>query len=690
MGIAASAAGGGGTATQEKGGGGEAVTEAFQAFHPGGRESTAAHPEDGGQQEADEGSSREGEERVEHADQGRRWRRRRPRPGDPGRRGNHGEGTAGRCCRREMEDGATAQAMEPDGAGRSRDGPTSRKRRTPSPDAGREPFFGDGVTAANGAGVTTSSGGVARIGAAGGRRGVGRGRDEGSDMEDDEKSRLIRWCKRVSNPQLSAAGSVSGASSGDEERFFAERVLDPAPRTQPAMAFRRGGWRDLGVDICRSGGDFRAAEDVDVGRRNEFSDGVSPVAQNGDAMALVTSTAWPAAGQASISSVNLESKDVSADQVQRPLESRPEGFPGRCVEGKESSATARSLAGGIAHHHVSEQGADMGGQGGVLPGRSTTPPAYYSAADVTAAADVRSPSSYSRQMAVSPTATATKGQTEGHAAFSHRGSPGLGPDSGSGSGPGLEMQTRSWDASCAWSTTDYDGRRERGDGCWTATQPLPSGYGVVSATEPDSVDWQVQPEAMASFFTNVVGLVPPLVGAGARVAARASASGSDSWHHVAQRPHHRYNSRTPPPASVARPEQFQQFPPPLEAVEFRSCGSSGSGDPQSDADGPGKEYIAAAAATAAATAASIAGTAKAVAGAAAAAAVATALEDEEREEEDDDEEAAEMREAQAEADAAHFGADRTPMSSMAGSDSCSMSYTTDVADQGGEGNIWGW
>lgn len=352
----------------------------------------------------------------------------------------------------------------------------SRKRRTPSPGSGRERDAGYCSTsvAAGTSGLTTSQwSSVPNFG-----RGQGGFCEEGRGGAPTLS--LRESCKReVSSPQLSCCGSTSGASSGEDESFFAGRVLDPAPRPPRSSAFRCGGGMegskpDLSVDHPRGGGgkvddDRAGAVDGGSGRRRLAEGGGSgSVSWPPEAAIAAAVVAGPyhltASDQRKTSHIEKE-----AFFSRHALEPSPRlDWHREAIEESQSgNDTARhTVAKGIVVHRLT--------QGIGAPGKS----AQSSATEYRCASSPES-----------------------------RGSP---PPMQFPDRIGGSFRTAA-DAR-AWSRDSGKEVKERGK-CESPREDLGSAAvgnnGVGGNCAGGDWEWQVQPEAMSAYFTNVIGLTPP-------------------------------------------------------------------------------------------------------------------------------------------------------------------------------------
>lgn len=235
MSITGCAAGGGHAATQERGGGGEAVAEVFGVgSRTGAQQSQAAQSSParhgsvsgGGDYERRAGSKMRGRAEDGNSSSGSSRRRRRGQPGVSATGGGvHEDGSNARGSSEESIgklgwDESSSRGMGGGRAHRSggadcrfEEGHASKKRRTPSPDAERR-------SAASGTGSADAT---------------------SREQQALQEAEVIRWCQKVSRPRAMSEAAASGGdgggggsgSNGDEERFFAGRVLDPAPRPPP-------------------------------------------------------------------------------------------------------------------------------------------------------------------------------------------------------------------------------------------------------------------------------------------------------------------------------------------------------------------------------------------------------------------------------------------------------------------------
>lgn len=653
MGIAAWAAGGGVAASQERRGGGEAVTEGGGgSSQPGGRESVATAHSPPPQRVPRSSSSEEGRvwtgqpqqtgAEKQHTQHKRlEWRRHRLVPGNFGGGGggsSTGGGGSGGGCRDDGtrscdEQGSSSEMDVGEGAKESLG---SRKRRTPSPDTGRESFSREDAPAPL----------VWRKGAGGGMSGQG-------EAEDPDSS-LIRWCKKVASPPVPIGGTASGASSGEEEKFFAGRVLEPVPRRRPlGVAFGSEGWavepdspvsrqaggggqwdNDSGGGGSGCGGGEGRGDDARGSAARRRVDGTTlPTAINpGGARCTAGMTATASAGAiatgggASASPSTLDGMDATShggggESFFASYALEPSPRPGWCREAfAGGGARDAHAASGMVDHALAQ--------------RTVTPGAGRSSDSPLLSGEVRGSSS---EFGVTPSR----------------------PPSTVG---GSNASARIGQAFRSARSTDAmgEGWREGAPAVAVATPPTGVAAAAAAAAEVDTNngDWEVQPEAMAAFFTTVVGVDPP----GTTMAGRRGVTAAS----VVPRP--RPHPPPPPlPASSLRSSQ-----PPLRRVSRFPPGTpeplaaSSSGGMLAAAD---LATTAAAASVATAAAATARGTASAVAmpAAAGAAVVATTA-------------------ATTAAAAAGGAADPWPDSS----ESCSMSIWTDSGIGGGEGNSWGW
>ena len=637
MGIAAWAAGGGVAASQERRGGGDAVTEAGGASsQPGGRESVATshspphRPPRSSSEDGRVGTEQQTRAADKQHPQHKRmeWRRHRPLPGAAG----GGAGSGSRGGRRE--DG-TRSCDERAGIGMddgARESLGSRKRRTPSPDTEIESRFDEDAPAW-------------RKGSGGGGGGLGEA--------DDPHSSLIRWCKRVANPPLSAGGT-SGASSGDEEKFFAGRVLEPVPRRRPiggafgtgegwvvepdSPVSRSGGGRrwdsDSGGGDCNGGGGSgdggsgggsgggggggvgddaeasavrrRGGGTAQPAKRNNSASGAQCSVGVAAAVAAdAGATPIAAGGGASPSPSNSDGTDATSHRgggesffARHALEPSPRPGWNReaFVDGGAKESVARAVANGIVVHALAE------GIGTHSAGRSSGTPLL--------PGEVRGSSS---EFGVTPSPPPAA----------------VGTSAASGR---IGQALRSASAVRAWSTKP-EGEEWR-DGAAaqmgaTATTPMVAPVEETAALDTNSGEWEVQPEAMAAFFTTVVGVDPPVTTMAGRRAAKPPA---------------------PPPLPPLPPSSLRSAQRPLRHARRLPFGTPAT--PAASSSGGGI--------SAGDTAAAVASSAVAVS-AAAGATTATA--------------------------AAAGGAADTRTDS---GESCSMSIWTDSGIGGGEGNSWGW
>lgn len=354
----------------------------------------------------------------------------------------------------------------------------SRKRRTPSPGSGREMEAGDRSTsvAAAAAGSTTSQwSSVSNCGRGGGGFvGEGRGGVPTLSLRDS--------CKRVvSSPQLSCGGSTSGASSGEDESFFAGRVLDPAPRPPRSAAFRRGCGRegsepDLSVDHPRGGG--RSVGNDDVGAvaadggsgRRRLAEGGGSVSWPSEAAIAAAVVAGPlhlaAPGQRKESHIEKE-----AFFSRHALEPSPRlDWHREAIEESHTGdvTAAHTAAKGIVVHRLA--------QGIGAPGKSAR-------SSATECGRASSP-----ELRGSPP-------------------PMQFPDRIGGSFR-TAAGARAWSRDSGKEVKERvrrESSREDSGGVAVGNN------GVDGNCASGNWDWQVQPEAMTAYFTNVIGFKPPVV-----------------------------------------------------------------------------------------------------------------------------------------------------------------------------------
>lgn len=354
----------------------------------------------------------------------------------------------------------------------------SRKRRTPSPGSGREREAGDCSTsvAAAASGSTTSQwSSVPNYGRGGGGFG-------GEERGGAPTLSLRESCKReVSSPQLSCGGSTSGASSGEDENFFAGRILDPAPRPPRNSAFRRGGGRvgskpDLSVDHPRGGGgsvdDYCAgagAADGGSGRRRLAEEGgsVSWPPEAAIAAAVVAGPLYSAASdQRKASHIEKE-----AFFSRHALEPSPRLDWHR--EANEESQTGNTTAA----HKVAK---------GIVVHRLTK--------------------------GIGASSKSVRSSATENGCASSPGSRGSPPPMQYPDRIGGSFRTAT-DAR-AWSRDSGKGVKERGrrDSSGEDLGGVAVGNnGVGGNCTGGDWEWQVQPEAMTAYFTNVIGFTPPVV-----------------------------------------------------------------------------------------------------------------------------------------------------------------------------------
>lgn len=492
IGIAAWAAGGDVEANQERRGGGEAVGEVGGESHAGGRESAAA--------------SRPATTQEEHlgdaaAAVGAGWKRkkqwrRRSRPGTGG-----GEGGG---------DGRLGQQQDEEGSSGDEDARGARKRRTPSP-GGREgvespSFLREGTSAV-----------LSNLAATDAPAGEGMGTRTGGEQSGQE-SPLVRWCQTVSSlpPRPpGSSGSDGGPGAGNEERFFAARVLEPAPRPPPGTAIRRGegfgvepdlsGRRDRRSSLV-GGGDDDHIDAEPVNRGGETSSALLPAAAAAAAMPTraLSAVVYPNPIQAAPATVAWAGAGAGAGA--RSGASKPGGkketfFSGHALEpnpswsrnvfakGDAGSDDAPAVATGIVAHQLAH-GIERRGWTEETSASSPLVPGELLRSSSEFGGRSGSPPPPATALSTPPVAVALTGSVGG--------------------------TFRSVSDARAWSRAGCESGEDPAPTCVSAAEQSysssSSGAGAGSSGSGgsgSSWDWQVQPEAMAAFFTTVIGLVPP-------------------------------------------------------------------------------------------------------------------------------------------------------------------------------------
>ena len=349
---------------------------------------------------------------------------------------------------------------------------TSKKRRTPSPGSEEEALeASDDVPSAGGGGFLSASPRRTVVG----KERCGDGVDAMPTPRDS--------CKRVvSSPPRYCGGSTSGASSGEDENFFAGGLLDPAPRPPVSAARRReDGVPDSSVDHPRKDEMRDDKRSTAVSARRSWEGGRKPT-ETGEtgwppeaALAAAVVAGPPAGASNPRKFSHIEKEAFFCSHALEPSP-RPDWHREALEECQAEDVVTHAVADGIVVHRLAQ---------GIGTGATVQ--------------TLRPASEFERASSLQPSPTVSP-------------YPGMMGESFRSS-----ADARAWSRGCVKKPKDKCSREPArapcsGDGAGDSQGNNGEGG---SGGGNGGWDWDVQPEAMAAFFTTVIRPKPqPLRGPG--------------------------------------------------------------------------------------------------------------------------------------------------------------------------------